>query len=165
MIHSNLVSLYLVTSRLIRVYLNLSICLACSSFIFPNYTAAEIFLPQESSNQDLTDQTTSFSFIVWGHPRGAHDGDPPLLFDEFSDLVRDLKPDFIVITGDMIQGRIGRIEEQKILLGSDWEFPYIVCPATMTLAILFPPIFIQNAILCHRIPSHTRVADLFYWIL
>ena len=134
MIHSKLVTFFLVTNGLVKFCINLSICLACSFFIFPYYSAANDLLPQESSNPNLAGHNTSFSFIVWGHPRGIDDRDPPLHLNEFTELVRELKPDFIVITGDMIQGRIGRIEEQKTSIESDWDF-FDECVKTLEIPI------------------------------
>jgi Calcineurin-like phosphoesterase len=108
--------------RLLNNLIRLSIYFFCFYFIFPNYSDANDLLPQKSSNSNLASNNNSFSFIVWGHPRGRDDRDPPLHLNELSDLVRELKPDFIVITGDMIQGRIGHIEKQKALIESDWDF-------------------------------------------
>lgn len=115
-------TLFLVAHRLVKICLNLSIFLVCSFLIFPHFSAASNLLSNEASNPNMAGHNPSFSFIVWGHPRGPNDGDPPLHLDDFIDLVRELNPDFIVITGDMIQGRIGRIEEQKASIESDWDF-------------------------------------------
>jgi len=61
----------------------------------------------------------SFSFVVWGHPRSDVDGQPPLHVEEVINRVSELEADFLVITGDMINGRYER--EDPSLLRNDWE--------------------------------------------
>lgn len=114
--------LFTFTYKLFNKHTILSICLFSFYLILPNYSVASDLLSKKPLDSNIADHNSSFSFIVLGHPRGLNDGDPPLHLNDLADLVRELKPDFIVITGDMIQGRIGRIEEQKTSIESDWEF-------------------------------------------
>ena len=105
-------------SSLIR-YLTVIICLI---WLFHGVSTAGDLPLNQASEAAPAGTEASFSFIVWGHPRGADDKDPPLHLEDFHRLVKTLGPDFILITGDMIQGRIGRIEEQKQFIESDWDY-------------------------------------------
>lgn len=68
-------------------------------------------------------EDSAFSFVVWGHPRGASDGDPPLYFDEVLNRISDLKPDLLIITGDIISGGASRSKPlNPDLILSDWKY-------------------------------------------
>lgn len=67
---------------------------SCYSF------AAEMI--NENSYNGYT-KKTSYSFVVWGHPRNGF-GEPPLHFEEILKLFSELKPDLIFITGDVVEG-------------------------------------------------------------
>ena len=49
-------------------------------------------------------EDVSFSFIVWGHPRGKSDQAEPLHFKEVLDRVAELEADLLIVTGDVIMG-------------------------------------------------------------
>ena len=123
MICSKLSTFFRVTVRLFNLCIKLSIYVVCFLLIISDYSVAKDKLSHDSSNQNPADHATSFSFIVWGHPRGANDGDTPLNLDEVVELVFELKPDFVVMTGDMIQGRISnKVKQTKELIRKDWDY-------------------------------------------
>ena len=66
---------------------------------------------------------SSYSFFIWGHPRGANPDDPILNLDEVADKVKQYAVDFVVITGDMIEGRVLQPQnsDTERLLNQDWD--------------------------------------------
>ena len=68
----------------------------------------------------LSKDNKSFSFVVWGHPRGRTTGDPPLHFEEILQQIAELKADLVVITGDAIHGMWGK-ESDPVIIRKDWE--------------------------------------------
>jgi len=64
-------------------------------------------------------QNESFSFVVWGHPKRG-DGKTPLHFEEILDRISELKADFLIITGDVINGMWGKRIDPKVIRG-DWD--------------------------------------------
>lgn len=97
-----LVKLY---NRILNNLVKLSICLVCFFFLFSDYSAAHNLLSKQFSNPPTHD--SSLSFVVWGHPRQSF-GEPPLHFNEILELLSELKPDLIFITGDVIEGGLGK---------------------------------------------------------
>jgi 3',5'-cyclic AMP phosphodiesterase CpdA len=78
----------------------------------------EVYATEKSGNRTM-DQGGAFSFIVWGHPK-TDDGQPALHFEEILDRISELKPDFLVITGDVINGMLGKPIDPQTIRG-DWE--------------------------------------------
>ena len=66
-----------------------------------------------------TVQSKSFSFVVWGHPKRG-DGKIPLHFEEILERIEELKADFLVVTGDVINGMWGKPADPEIIR-ADWE--------------------------------------------
>ena len=68
-------------------------------------------LPFDNLMAQPTTMTTtpkpSFSFVVWGHPRGPSWKDLPTHADEIVSRLRELKPDLLIVTGDAIEGMYG----------------------------------------------------------
>lgn len=75
----------------------------------------------ESSASENTNITTdvahvaednSFSFVVWGHPAGRDHSKPGLHYEEILDRISELKADFLVVTGDVIDcpNPVGAVE-------------------------------------------------------
>jgi 3',5'-cyclic AMP phosphodiesterase CpdA len=62
-----------------------------------------------------------FSFVVLGHIRGNDDGLTHLLLDHLLAEVRELKPDMIFLTGDMIWGGIGKKQQEAEVITQDWN--------------------------------------------
>jgi hypothetical protein len=62
----------------------------------------------------------SFSFVVWGHPRGRTTGDPPLHFEEILERIAELKADLVLITGDAIHGMWGK-DADPVIIRKEWE--------------------------------------------
>lgn len=80
-------------------------------------TSSEISIDNTTKGEDL------FSFVVWGHPRGATDGSPPLYFDEILSRISELDPDLLIITGDIVSGGASRSKPlNPDLILSDWEY-------------------------------------------
>ena len=66
----------------------------------------------------------SFSFVVWGHPRGHADGVPPLHFEEILERIEQLQVDFLIVTGDVVLGggqRRASPPEELDVIRSDWQ--------------------------------------------
>jgi len=68
----------------------------------------------------LSKDNKSFSFVVWGHPRGRTTGDPPLHFEEILGKIAELKVDLVVITGDAIHGMWGK-DTDPVIIRKDWD--------------------------------------------
>jgi 3',5'-cyclic AMP phosphodiesterase CpdA len=66
------------------------------------------------SSDNPTGQGEYFSFVVWGHPK-TDDGLPALHFEEILDRISELSPDFLVITGDVINGMWGERIDPEII--------------------------------------------------
>jgi hypothetical protein len=97
-------------------------------FLFVIYIICSILLnhpsyANERSRQtnidNLNQQNESFSFVVWGHPKRG-DGYPALHFEEILDRILELKADFLVITGDVINGMYGKSPDPEIIR-ADWD--------------------------------------------
>ena len=58
---------------------------------------------QSSANGTTSLKTDSFSFVVWGHPKGPLLEDPPLHVEEFIQRLKELQPDLLFVTGDAIE--------------------------------------------------------------
>lgn len=63
-----------------------------------------------------------YSFVVWGHPY-AGAGEPPLHYDEVLGLLKKLRPDFVIMTGDAVQGMYGRPPDENAIR-EDWNVLY-----------------------------------------
>lgn len=104
----------------------MKICLAiCMAILLIPYSVAAAGIPvmiENVNNHNAASDSDSFSFVVWGHPRGAHDGSPQLYLEEILERIADLDPDLLIITGDMISGGASRSKllDPAIIL-SDWE--------------------------------------------
>jgi hypothetical protein len=81
------------------------------------FAAAEI---KTTSAAAVSQNNNSFSFVVWGHPRGRTTGDPPLHFEEVLNRISELKADLLIITGDAIHGMWGKDTDPDIIR-ADWE--------------------------------------------
>lgn len=121
MIRFTIAALCLFTGNRLLYCFKLSLHIVCFLMVFSGFSAAQDIVFRSSSTQSISSDSTSFSFIVWGHPRGEYDRDPPLNIDELVELVHELEPDFVVITGDMINGRIGA-NPTKELIHEDWDY-------------------------------------------
>ncbi len=63
-----------------------------------------------------------FSFVVWGHPRGPLDGEPPLHFDDVLEKIRKLQPNALIVTGDVVNGGSSTYDVYKPeLIKGDWQ--------------------------------------------
>jgi len=62
-----------------------------------------------------------FSFVVLGHVRGNDDGLQHPTLDPLLAKVRELKPDMIFLTGDMIWGGLGKKQQQAEVITQDWD--------------------------------------------
>jgi len=65
------------------------------------------------------EHSESFSFVVWGHPK-VGDGKPVLHSEEILDRITELKADFVIITGDVINGMWGKRIDPEVIRG-DWD--------------------------------------------
>jgi hypothetical protein len=66
----------------------------------------------------------SFSFVVWGHPRGGSNGVPPLHFEEILERIEQLQVDFLIVAGDVVAGggqRRAAPPEELDVIRSDWQ--------------------------------------------
>ena len=72
------------------------------------------------SSVPISGNDSSFSFVVWGHPRGRTTGDPPLHFEEILEKIAQLKADLVVITGDAIHGMWGR-DADPVIIRKEWD--------------------------------------------
>ncbi|MBI5407870.1 MAG: metallophosphoesterase [Nitrospirae bacterium] len=78
------------------------------------------FAANVAETAPATPSQDSFSFVVWGHPRGRATGEPPLHFEEILERIAELKADLLIITGDAIQGQWGQKTDPAIIT-ADWE--------------------------------------------
>lgn len=62
-----------------------------------------------------------FSFVVIGHVRGPEDGKLNSMLDELLADVRQLKPDMLILTGDMIWGSVKKALADNKIVTEDWE--------------------------------------------
>jgi hypothetical protein len=76
---------------------------AFSLLFFTGYSSASDFLSSSPLGNNSADDNADFSFVVWGHPRAGF-GQPPLHFEEILELLSELKPDLLILTGDVIEG-------------------------------------------------------------
>ena len=65
------------------------------------------------------EHSESFSFVVLGHPKVA-DGKPVLHFEEILNRITELKADFVIVTGDVINGMWGKRIDPEVIRG-DWD--------------------------------------------
>jgi len=143
-IHSKLIIFFLITDKHLKSWIKLFIYLVCFLCVFSDYSVAKDLLSQESANPN--DHNTSYSFVVWGHPRNVF-AQPPLHFKEILERLSELKPDLIFVTGDVIEGGLGqyltnnkRPPSNKIIeiIKKDWDrfdtamkklgIPYYITP-------------------------------------
>ena len=71
--------------------------------------------------RDSASEDRPFSFVVWGHPRGAKPGDPPYHGEEIVDRIKELKADLLIMTGDMIWGAVYEPTVGPDDLRADWD--------------------------------------------
>jgi hypothetical protein len=94
------------------------ICITLVTFLVPNTVATNkskaIFGNASPSRNE------SFSFVVWGHPRGKASGELPIYFEEVLDRVSELGADLLIVTGDMIHGMWGEPADPEVIRG-DWD--------------------------------------------
>jgi hypothetical protein len=103
----------------IFVYLLPAILLiSFSFFIFTEVVASE--KPGAGPVELSVEQSDSFSFIVWGHPRSGR-GRPPVHFEEILDRISGLDVDFTVVTGDVIAGTYIDEAIDTDAIRSDWK--------------------------------------------
>jgi len=64
-------------------------------------------------------EDNSFSFVVWGHPAGRDHSKPGLHYEEIISRISELKADFLVVTGDVIDcpNPVGAVDAYR----SKWE--------------------------------------------
>jgi hypothetical protein len=62
----------------------------------------------------------SFSFVVLGHPRGEASGELSMYYEEIITKIAELKPDFLIMTGDMIYGFTGKPTDPNVIR-AEWE--------------------------------------------
>ena len=74
-----------------------------------------------AAQQSKTAGKGSFSFVVWGHPRGGDSLQPPLYFEEILQTIAELDADLLIITGDTIDGMWGAAPDPAVIL-HDWEY-------------------------------------------
>ena len=97
----NITTFFLLTDEQLKSFIKLFIYLICFLCVFSDNSAANDLLSQDFYNQN--DHNISYSFVVWGHPRNGL-GEPPLHFKEILERLSELKPDLIIVTGDVIEG-------------------------------------------------------------
>ena len=84
-------------------------------------TAMILFLQESVPVAEIaTEDGISFSFVVWGHPRGRTTGDPQLHFDEIIERIAELNVDLLVITGDVIHGMWGQ-DTDPMIIHEEWD--------------------------------------------
>jgi hypothetical protein len=81
-----------------------------------------VFLTFTPTNLSAAEQAVRrpFSFVVLGHVRGNDDGLTHPLLDQLLAKVRALKPDMVILTGDMIYGGLGKKQQQAEVITQDW---------------------------------------------
>ena len=87
------------------------------------FSGSEALAAERTSGKPTNIQSKdnkSFSFVVWGHPRGLATGEPPLHFEEILKCVSDLKADLLIITGDIIEGMWGKVPDPNAIR-ADWD--------------------------------------------
>ncbi|RJQ53775.1 MAG: hypothetical protein C4526_06065 [Nitrospiraceae bacterium] len=89
-------------------------------FLLAVFQGLEAFAAKVPETAPSADPQNSFSFVVWGHPRGKATGEPPLHFEEILERITELKADLLIITGDAIQGMWGQKTDPAIIT-ADWE--------------------------------------------
>ena len=103
-----------------------------------------------SAQQGPTGST--YSFVVLGHLRGGKDGPNPKL-PEVLDKVRGLKPSFVVLTGDAINGDAEHNPAVAATVLKEWTY------LDSALATLGVPIY--------RVPGNHEIQDIptrdIYW--
>ena len=80
------------------LFLNLFVAILCNALLPLDVTMAK--------SEGVTPKQ-SFSFVVWGHPRGPSWKDLPTHADEIVNRIQELKPDLLIVTGDAIEGMYG----------------------------------------------------------
>ena len=68
----------------------------------------------------LSEDDRSFSFAVLGHPRGKTSGELSMYFEEIIERIAELNPDFLIITGDIIYGFMGKLTDPDVIR-AEWE--------------------------------------------
>ena len=95
---------------------------------------------------------STYSFVVLGHLRGGKDGPNPKL-PEVLDKVRALKPSFVVLTGDAINGDAEHNPSVPATVVREWTH------LDSALATLGVPV--------HRVPGNHEIQDIptrdIYW--
>src|SRR4030042_2635191 len=92
-------------------------------FILVTHSLSQSTAPKITETQSsvpISGNDSSFSFVVWGHPRGRTTGDPPLHFEEILAQITELKTDLVVITGDAIHGMWGE-DTDPAIIRKEWE--------------------------------------------
>ncbi|MFQ5691404.1 MAG: metallophosphoesterase family protein, partial [Gemmatimonadota bacterium] len=110
---------------------------------------ARTTLPPEGVGRSTAvqaDSSASFSFVVLGHLRGLRDGSLAYNLAELLDEVRELKPDFAVLTGDLIWGDTQTNPADSLRVVSEWN------ALDSALATLHTPIY--------RVPGNHDINDL-----
>ena len=82
-----------------------------------------------SSHGPANVRASDYSFVVVGHTRGGPDNGiiPTERLTELVEDIRALRPDFVVLTGDLIYGDINKqwdpppVQLDEAALRSDWE--------------------------------------------
>ncbi|MEP6999701.1 MAG: metallophosphoesterase [bacterium] len=114
------------------------------------FCAAVAFGAPLAAQQGPTGST--YSFVVLGHLRGGKDGPNPKL-PEVLDKVRGLKPAFVVLTGDAINGDAEHNPAVAATVLKEWSY------LDSALATLGVPVY--------RVPGNHEIQDLttrdIYW--
>ncbi len=101
--------------------------------------------PRAAAAQRARDQD-AYRFVVLGHIRGGADGALNPKLGELFGEVRGLRPDFVVLTGDIIWGDVDRNPTRPAELEREWT------AADSALATLGVPV--------HRVPGNHDVLDV-----
>ena len=89
----------------------------------------------ENVQEPILEREDSFSFIVWGHPRGPRWSDPPTHAKEIVDRLKELKPDLLIVTGDAIEGML-RQQPNPDSINTAWDlFDHVVQQAGIPVHI------------------------------
>jgi len=105
----------------LRIFL--LICIAVLLMPYGVDAAQSATVSPPVSDSSAVADNDSFSFVVWGHPRGPKDGDPPLYHEEILARITALGPDLLIITGDMISGGASRSKPfDPEIIRSDWVY-------------------------------------------
>jgi hypothetical protein len=106
--------------HLITIFLLTFLIVLILSFVCP--LTFKVYATDESSIgrvENPIEQNDTFSFVVWGHPKRG-DGQTPLHFEEILGRILELKANFLVITGDVINGMWGKQIDPEVIRG-DWD--------------------------------------------